>query len=42
MSKIIGAPLSPFVRKVRIYMEERGLSFDMEPMMPGSDDAGQR
>jgi len=38
MSKIIGAPLSPFVRKVRIYMEERGLSFDMEPMMPGSDD----
>ena len=38
MSKLIGAPLSPFVRKVRVYLEERGLSFESEPMMPGSDD----
>jgi len=38
MSKLIGAPLSPFVRKVRVYLEERGLPFENEPMLPGSDD----
>lgn len=38
MSKLIGAPLSPFVRKVRVYLEERGLAFDSQPMLPGSDD----
>jgi glutathione S-transferase len=38
MSKLIGAALSPFVRKVRIYLEERELPFESEPMVPGSDD----
>ncbi|MDF1817938.1 MAG: glutathione S-transferase family protein [Immundisolibacteraceae bacterium] len=38
MSKLIGAPLSPFVRKVRVYLEERGLPFESEPMVPGSED----
>ena len=38
MNKLIGAPVSPFVRKVRVYLEERGLAFESENMLPGSDD----
>lgn len=38
MTRLIGAPLSPFVRKVRVYLEERGLPFESQPMLPGSDD----
>jgi glutathione S-transferase len=29
--KLIGAPLSPFVRKVRIVAAEKGLSYDFDP-----------
>jgi glutathione S-transferase len=29
--KLIGAPLSPFVRKVRIAAEEKGIAYDFDP-----------
>jgi len=32
--KLIGANLSPFVRKVRIVLAEKGLSYDQDPMVP--------
>lgn len=38
MPTIHGAPVSPFVRKVRAYMKERGLAYELTPVMPGSDD----
>ena len=42
MSKLIGAALSPFVRKVRVYLDERGIGFESAHMMPGSDDPEYR
>lgn len=31
---VIGAPLSPFVRKVHLTMQLKGLDYDMEPVSP--------
>lgn len=31
---VIGAPLSPFVRKVHLTMQWKGLEYDMEPVSP--------
>ena len=42
MSKLIGAALSPFVRKVRVYLDERGIGFESTHMVPGSDDPEYR
>lgn len=36
---MLGAPASPFVRKVRVYLEERGLPVENKIVVPGSDDA---
>lgn len=36
---VYGASLSPFVRKVLVYGEERGLGLEWKPVTPGSDDA---
>lgn len=33
---ILGAPLSPFVRKVRVYCAEKGIGYDLEPINPFS------
>lgn len=33
--KLMGVPLSPFVRKVAVIMEIKGLDYDVEPVMPG-------
>ena len=38
MSLLIGAALSPFVRKVRVYLDERGIKFESKHVPPGSDD----
>ncbi|UVE16194.1 glutathione S-transferase family protein [Pseudomonas sp. LS44] len=36
MSLIVyGAPLSPFVRKLRLYLAEKGLDYQLEVVMPG-------
>ncbi|MDJ0785572.1 MAG: glutathione S-transferase family protein [Myxococcota bacterium] len=32
--KLIGIGLSPYVRKVRVVLAEKGLEYDHEPMMP--------
>jgi len=32
--KIIGASLSPFVRKTRAFFAEKGLDYELEPLMP--------
>jgi len=32
--KLIGAPISPFVRKVRVLLAEKGLSYEHDPMVP--------
>lgn len=35
MSMIVyGAPLSPFVRKVRVFLAEKGLDYDLEMILP--------
>ena len=38
MTTVFGAPLSPFVRKVRIALAEKNLPYDLKPVFPGSDD----
>lgn len=41
--KLIGAGLSPFVRKVRVVLAEKGLSYEHDPMVPfGVSDAYKR
>ncbi len=32
--KLIGAALSPFVRKTRVFLAEKGLSYEHDPMVP--------
>lgn len=34
MTKVYGVALSPFVRKVRLAMAEKGLDYELEPVMP--------
>jgi glutathione S-transferase len=36
MPVIHGVSPSPFVRKVRVAMSEKGLDYDLEPVMPGN------
>ncbi len=36
MPVIHGVSASPFVRKVRVALEEKGLEYDLEPVMPGN------
>lgn len=37
-----GVSLSPFVRKVRIALIEKGIDYELESVMPGSSDPGFR
>jgi len=39
---ILGAPLSPFVRKVRVFCAEKGIDYDMEFISPFSPPEGWR
>jgi glutathione S-transferase len=32
--KLIGPNLSPFVRKVRVFLAEKGLAYEQDPMLP--------
>jgi glutathione S-transferase len=32
--KILGAALSPFVRKTRVYFAEKGIPYDLDPVIP--------
>ncbi len=34
MPTVYGVPLSPFVRKVRLALAEKGIEYDLEPVMP--------
>ncbi len=34
MPTVLGAPPSPFVRKVRVFMAEKGIPYDLEPVAP--------
>jgi len=38
MPTVYGAGLSPFVRKVRVALAEKGVPYDLEVVMPGSPD----
>ncbi len=35
--KLFGTPISPFVRKVAITLKLKGLSFDIDPVIPGDE-----
>jgi len=39
--KLYGAPQSPFVRKARIALEEKGLDYEIEPLPPGLHSMGK-
>jgi glutathione S-transferase len=39
--KLYGAPQSPFVRKARIVLEEKGLAYTVEPLVPGLHPLGK-
>jgi len=34
MPTVYGAGLSPFVRKVRVFLAEKGIPYDLEPVLP--------
>lgn len=34
MPKVYGIPLSPFVRKVRVALAEKGIAYDLDPVIP--------
>jgi len=34
MPTVIGANVSPFVRKVRVFLAEKGIPYDLEPLIP--------
>lgn len=34
MPTVIGANASPFVRKVRVFLAEKGIAYDLEPLIP--------
>lgn len=38
MLKILGASVSPFVRKVRVVLEEKGVPYELEPVFPFGND----
>lgn len=38
MTVVYGAPVSPFVRKVRVALAEKNIPYELTPVMPGSDD----
>jgi len=38
MSTLYGAPLSPYVRKVAIFLEEKGLAYEWKMVRPHNDD----
>lgn len=40
--KLMGANVSPFVRKVRILLAEKGIAYDYEPVSPFAPPAGWR
>lgn len=42
MFKVHGVALSPFVRKVLLALEYKGIPYESVPVMPGADDAGFR
>ncbi len=35
MPTVYGVNLSPFVRKVRVFLAEKGIGYDLEPIIPG-------
>lgn len=38
MTVLFGAPISPFVRKVRVVLAEKNIAYELKPLFPGSDD----
>ena len=36
--KILGIPLSPYVRKVVVDLNIKGIDYEIQPVLPGSDD----
>ncbi len=42
MIKVHGVPLSPFVRKVLLVLDYKGVDYDVEPVFPGAEDPAFR
>ncbi len=42
MNTLYGVPLSPFVRKVRLMLEHKGIPYKLKPVMPGDDSSEYR
>lgn len=42
MTVVFGAPISPFVRKVRVALAEKNIPYDLKAVFPGSDDPSSR
>ena len=38
MTVVFGAPISPFVRKVRVALAEKNIPYELKAVFPGSDD----
>lgn len=38
--RILGAPISPFVRKTRVFCAEKGIAYELEPVSPFSPPEG--
>ncbi len=38
MTILFGAPISPFVRKVRVVLAEKNIPYELKPVLPGNDD----
>jgi glutathione S-transferase len=36
--KVLGIPLSPYVRKVVAVLNAKGIDYELDPIMPGGDD----
>ncbi len=36
--KVLGIPLSPYVRKVAVVLNIKGIDYEVQPVLPGSDD----
>ncbi|MFP6627154.1 MAG: glutathione S-transferase family protein [Deltaproteobacteria bacterium] len=42
MATVYGVSASPFVRKLRVFLDEKGIDYETKPVFPGTDDESFR